>query len=505
MVKRKKKTWYQYSFEDIYGREWRTDPWLKREQISMTDLYDGSVLGMETEEERYRRDMYKHNARICVRTTISGSQVECDIYPVWGKHDVPRGVKSRESREAQKNLNKKNSQKQLLRYVHGNFTAGDLLLTLSYADYYYPTKAQALKDIKAFLAAIRRARKKAGLPPLKYIYVIEYVSDPEVTKKVRIHHHVIMNAMDRDLAESKWKKGRVNSKIAQPDGNYGLEGFGRYITKTVFSKGEHAWNRSRNLKKPIVHESVTKLTRKGMYDMVHSGDGIGQTMEKMYKNRFDYLDSKVYYSDYVGGFYIYGRLKKKEGVEVVDAVAEKKEERSKDAAIGAIPVRARKDLPHCDIYINVDWRGDPNHPLEKNVGGFAVVNEVSLKNGNKATGEIYEAWANIDKSRLYIRALLAALKRYTVACDITVHCNDTYIWQRLNNRSWCFCTENELAYMRDGDLIEKLQPLLKIHKIRAELEHKNQYTQYELDRLRKKIKNREIETQVDGEDGGDHA
>lgn len=498
--KRKKRSWYQYDFEDIYGKEWRTAPHLKKEQISMTDLYDGSVLGMESEEERYRRDMYRHNARICVRTTISGEQVECDIYPVWGRHDVPRGVKSRESRDTQRKLNRKNSQKKLIRYLKTNFVKGDLLITLTYDDYYYPDKEQAQKDIKAYISRLRYLRKKLGLPPLKYIYVIEYVSDTETTKKVRIHHHIIINAMDRDLAESKWTKGRVESKYADPDEDFGLEGFGRYITKTVYGKGEHAWQGSRNLKKPIVSESVTKLSRRGMYDLVHSGDGIGQTMERMYKGRFKYLDSKIYYSDYVGGFYIYGRLKKQEGVEVMDAVLETPGHNVRSDTTETTPVQPQKDMRHCDIYINVDWHGSWNNPLEKKAGAFAVVNEVTLKYGNKATGEIYEAWVNIDKGRLYLRALLAALKRYTEPCAITVHCDNTFIWQRINNYIWLDQNENDLANMRDGDLIKQLRPMLKYHNIRVELEHRNQYTLYELDRLKEKLKKHEIRVQKDGEE-----
>ena len=534
MAKRKKKLWYQYCLEDVFGKEWKTHPVLREEQVSMTDLYDGSVLGVEEEEVRFRRDVYRKSCRICVRTIVAGEQVECDIYPVWGKHDVPRGIKSRESRATQQNLNRKNSQKTMLRYLHANFKAGDLIMTLTYEDYYYPTKERAQKDIRNFLTAIRRERKKAGMEPLKYIYVIEYVSDPENTNKVRVHHHLIINSMDRDLAESKWKKGRVNARYADTDRDFVLEGFGRYITKTVFSRGEHAWQKSRNLKKPIIHESVTKLTRKKMYEMVRSGDDIGKIMEQMYRGRFRYLDSKIYCSDYVGGFYIYGRLRKKDGVCIVEDNNEQtepdqrsgrmnrsgmttQENRQKtpspvagDAAGEELhPVQpedsrdtGREDKQsdpdrtteaghaeriHTDIYINASWHGDLDIPTKPARGEYAVTNEVEM-NGTVHSGHVYGAWENIERERLYLRALLDALNRYTMACDITVHCDSTAIWSKINNGTYMNYSENEMSSVRNADLIRLLQKRLGFHAVSVELEAENKYTHAGMELLKTKIK-----------------
>ena len=519
MAKRKKKLWYQYCFEDVFGKEWKTNPILMEEQISMTDLYDGSVLGVEEEEVRFRREVYGRECRICVRTIVAGEQVECDIYPVWGKHDVPRGIKSRESRVTQQNLNRKNSQKTMLRYLHTNFKAGDLIMTLTYEDYYYPTKERAQKDIRNFLTAIRRERKKADMEPLKYIYVIEYVSDPEDTKKIRIHHHLIINSMDRDLAESKWKKGRVNAKYADPDGDFGLEGFGRYITKTVFSKGEHAWQGSRNIKKPIIHESVTKLTRKKMYEMVRSGDDIGRMMEQMYKGRFRYLDSKIYCSDYVGGFYIYGRLRKKEGVSIVETKSEQAKPDLQSGRTDCTGSAVKEDSQnmdkedrqsvqnqtiesdhaervHTDIYINASWHGDPDTPMEPAQGEYAVTNEVEI-NGEVHSGYVYGAWKNVDRERLYLRALLDALNRYTMACDITVHCDSTVLWSKINNGTYLDQASDEMSGIRNADLIWLMQKMLNFHNITVELEAENKYTHAGMDMLKTKPKQGNITRKED--------
>lgn len=219
----KKSRWYQYSFEDVYGKEWKTKPQVPHAQLTLDDIYDSSVLG-QADPVKAKMD-YIRKCRICEKTIISGNFVECNIYPVWNtRKDTPKTKKSRESREAQKNLNNKNAQLTVIRLLNTNFVKGDLLITLTYKDGYYPTLERARKDINNYIKALKRERKKQGLDELKYIYVIEYVPEGEDTKKVRIHHHIIINAMDRDVAESKWKFGRSESKIAQPDEDFGLEG-----------------------------------------------------------------------------------------------------------------------------------------------------------------------------------------------------------------------------------------------------------------------------------------
>lgn len=56
---------------------------------------------------------------------------------------------------------------------------------------------------------------------------------------------------------------------------------------------------SRNLKKPIIKESVTKLTRRKMQELVMAGDEIGKKMEQIFYGKCRYLDSKIYHSDFV--------------------------------------------------------------------------------------------------------------------------------------------------------------------------------------------------------------
>ena len=251
---------------------------------------------METEEDVVRRKMKQlPKCRIMLKTTVSGDRVEVDLYPYYlNRADIPRSQSKQESRLAQKKLNAKNSQKQLIRLMCANFHSGDLLVTLTYKDNYYPTLDRARKDMKNYLAKLRKYRKEQGLSPLKYIYVIEYQDETESTKKIRIHHHLIINNMDRDIVETLWTKGRAEAKYAQPD-DFELEGFARYITKLSMQKGHHSYVASKNLDKPKEYKTITKLSRKKFADIIKSGDDKQKLMESLVRDQFRYLDSKTIY------------------------------------------------------------------------------------------------------------------------------------------------------------------------------------------------------------------
>jgi hypothetical protein len=79
------------------------------------------------------------------------------------RKDVPRAGKYKESREVQRKLNAKNSQKRLTRLMNANFTDGDLIMTLTYADGCYPTPERARKDMTNYIKRVRTYRKKQGL------------------------------------------------------------------------------------------------------------------------------------------------------------------------------------------------------------------------------------------------------------------------------------------------------------------------------------------------------
>lgn len=276
------------------------------------DIYNKSVLGEESTEDKINQlrnsgKKYKY----MVKTIQSGNMLESEIYPVYEKRkDIPRRDNEKSSKESQYNLNDKNARKNFIRKVHANFGKDDLLITTTYEDKYLPTQKQAKKDVQNYIRRLKNYREKHGLPEMKYIYVLEYVDEEEQhkSKKIRVHHHILINRMDRDAAEDLWKRGRVEARRLQPD-DFGLEGIARYLLKDPRGK---RWYGSRNLKGPVVNRSVSKLTKRKAEQMALNQDMFSEIFEKMYSDKYKYNDCQIYHSDITCGFYLYCRMRRRE-------------------------------------------------------------------------------------------------------------------------------------------------------------------------------------------------
>lgn len=134
-------------------------------------------------------------------------------------------------------------------------------------------------------------------------------------KPTHIHHHIITNFLDRDVAEALWKKGgRTQSRRLQPD-DFGLEGLARYIGKQHESdqkqsgKAAHRWRSSKNLTQPTVTTADTVMTRRQVERLVRASE---QEREEYFTHgctNLRYLDCSIRYSDIVPGAYIYIRMR----------------------------------------------------------------------------------------------------------------------------------------------------------------------------------------------------
>ena len=107
------------------------------------------------------------------RTTVSGPRIDAEVYPVFGRNQRGdlRRAKSHVTREAQERSIDERSRIHLIQLVEANFTEKDVAIGLDYAGQ-APTPERIDKDIRNFIARVKRARAKAGLPELKYIYAI---------------------------------------------------------------------------------------------------------------------------------------------------------------------------------------------------------------------------------------------------------------------------------------------------------------------------------------------
>ena len=149
------------------------------------------------------RTVYREKRYYC------GEYLDVYIYPTYAQARS-RGKRSKPTSAAQKKLNQRHREEKLVRLLHANFTPDDLEIHLTYQHQpESPEEAQRL--LRNYIRRVQRARKKQGLPPLKYIAVTEKGS-----KNGRYHHHVTLSGgMDRDELENLWGLGYANSRRLQ--------------------------------------------------------------------------------------------------------------------------------------------------------------------------------------------------------------------------------------------------------------------------------------------------
>lgn len=252
------------------------------------------------------------------RTIRAGEVLEAEIYPIWQTRTDSRKARAAVTREAQQRLNDRNSLKRMVRKINANFTAADLAMTLTYrAGEKLPVSRQeARRDMANYIARLNRWRRQHGLDKLRYVYVIEWC-DGEGQPR-RIHHHLIMSGMDRDVAERIWGKGYANAHRLQPDG-YGLEAITRYMFKAkrhrqgqrIDGSRGRAWSCSRGLKEPDIRTSDHRLSRRRVRQMAEDFQNKpAEILEKVFPG-YGLMDCQIRYSPYVEGVYIYATLHRK--------------------------------------------------------------------------------------------------------------------------------------------------------------------------------------------------
>lgn len=263
----------------------------------------------DTTEERLRSLYDKSIVRYRTKTIKSGDVLECEIYPVWNTRSAgARGKKTKKSRPAQISLNARNSLKNVIRLVNTNFTNHDIWGTFTYETKKLPKSVEAAeKEFGNFIRRLKYHGKKRGFPPMKYVYWTEF-EDDEKKGKHRVHHHIITNFPDRDLAEQLWQGGsRKQTRRLQADES-GYEGAVRYCMKDP--KGTKRYKTSKNLKSPIVTIADSKITRRKVNRIIRGDVNSVDVFESIYKGYdMTWIEHKT--SDYVAGAYLYVKMAKR--------------------------------------------------------------------------------------------------------------------------------------------------------------------------------------------------
>ena len=186
-------------------------------------------------------------------TYISGKYTETYVYPVFKKGKGRRG-KYRPTGDAQAALNAENSRRRLKRLIECNFGDGDLMVTLSYRDEELPEDDRTcVRDWNNFKRRLERARRKAGLPPMKGICIPE-----KGRKNGRYHFHVIVNGgLDAVRLKEIWGKGYVRIDPLE-FGDVGMKGLANYLDKCPLLTKKYL--RCGDLREPEVKEREGKIS-----------------------------------------------------------------------------------------------------------------------------------------------------------------------------------------------------------------------------------------------------
>lgn len=240
-----------------------------------------------------------------------GNYLEVNMFPVFECVYKSSNRKSRRkpTSKVQEKLNQHNAEKSLTRIINTNFTNKDIKLELTYSEENHPASVeQAQRDIVNFFRRINRARNKAGLEKVKYIYSLEQGS-----RKKRFHFHVVMSGgLSINDISKIWGKGYVNKVLPLMFNETGCVGIAKYFSKqqvkTATGKSKR-WVSSHNCVKPVAQNNDYKLTKRKVNELALESEN-RRLFEKLYPDYFC-ASCKPFYNDETGLYYLYLVLYKK--------------------------------------------------------------------------------------------------------------------------------------------------------------------------------------------------
>ena len=268
----------------------------------------------EMEKRLYGGDPYRERVggmHYCTKTEKAGDTLVLTVYPILGRSDRAKAEAARKamSRERQTRYNRERARRRLALLMDANFGKNDLHVTLTYRGT-PPDYEQARKDVRNYLRAVKRMREKAGLPEMKYIYVLE--EEGADGEKRRIHVHLMMTGgISREALEEKWGRGYANCDRLQPEEGNGLIELARYFTKLEQEKHRRAWSASKNLRKPRTTVSRTRMSNAKVRRLCQEIPGnAAEIMGKLYP-AYKLGAVEPYVSDWIPGVYLRIRLRRR--------------------------------------------------------------------------------------------------------------------------------------------------------------------------------------------------
>ena len=150
----------------------------------------------------------------------AGRAVEVRDVLMETRGGTPRGARRGKSSAKQLKRNEDEAVLILARQLNANCKGGDLFLTLKYSDSRLPaTREEAKRIARNFMRRLARAYRKTTGKKLKWWLVTASVST-KTGQPVRLHHHVVTDAMDWELIAQHWPPEEFSYRRLDATGDY---------------------------------------------------------------------------------------------------------------------------------------------------------------------------------------------------------------------------------------------------------------------------------------------
>lgn len=276
------------------------------------DLY--SVDG----ERELREAIARNVSTYGVKSQYAGEMLEADCYAFWntrGESSVAKKTSKAQSKAVIENRNIRNTQRKITQLVNTNFPTGSIEMYTTFIAEPESKKAAA-QAMSWFIKKIRAIYKAAG-KELKYLYIEE--ERGRDGEPLRYHYHIFLNTIkeiSRDEIEDIWR-GRygIANSTRLVENEFGLTGISVYIMKAPRAvKNRRRWACSRNLVQPEIRRSARFpnrkcVTKRLLTDLLENRVDAKEYFEAAYAG-YRFIDIRAKTSEYVGGVYVYVRMRK---------------------------------------------------------------------------------------------------------------------------------------------------------------------------------------------------
>ena len=171
-----------------------------------------------------------------------------------GRQQFRRGTKVRKRSSLRKILqNEREAGKNLARLLNCNFDKGDLWVTLT-----YPTEPESWEEaednLRRFIRKLKREYERKTGKKLRYVF--SHGKKGKDGMPTRMHHHLVLPAMDYEIITQLWPADDVTYRKLDGRGDY--TGVARYMIQNAGHDipGAQKYHPSRGLKKPVYTEPV---------------------------------------------------------------------------------------------------------------------------------------------------------------------------------------------------------------------------------------------------------